>query len=380
MLRETQAMSSSSPSPAPGRPGHPVRIVHYYPRALAGDGGCTASVRGWASAEAQSGADVVLAGDPGRGEAPNGVRYVELTRRGWRGLKGPVGMQDVLDQADLLVLHSGWVLHNVIAARAADRAGVPYIATPHGAYNPNVFGRRRVAKSVWWTLFERRVLLGARAVHVFFEEEIEFVTAVGYRGSFVISPNGVTLPTFEDHPRRRGYALWMGRFDVETKGIDLVLHAYARLPKESRPPLRLHGPDWRGGKERTRKMVQDLRLGDSVTIGPATYGDEKWRLLRGCDLFLFTPRWDSSSVMALEAAGAEAPMVATTATFVGRQLAAGGGAILVDPTIDGIAAGIVEGLDERGPELGHRAGAIVRERFTWSAVSQRLLHQLESLR
>jgi glycosyltransferase involved in cell wall biosynthesis len=357
-----------------------MRIVHYYPRALTGDGGCSASVRGWASAEAEAGADVLVAYDADGPQQGDGARFVHVDHRGWGRLKGPVGLGKLLHGADLLVLHSGWVLHNVVAAAVANRARVPYVVTPHGAYNPNVFRRRRATKSAWLRIFEKHLLAQARTVHLFFREETAFMANVGYRGPFVIAPNGITLPTFGDEPPRQRFVLWMGRFDIETKGIDLLLEAQARLPEPSRPPLRLHGPDWRRGKQRVEQMVRDLGLESTVTVGPAVYGEEKWKLLRECGLFLFTPRWDASSVMALEAAGAEAPIVASSSAFIGRHLAEGGGAILVEPTPEAIAEGIEAGLGERGVAAGNRAGTMIRERFTWSAVAHRLLDQLEPLR
>ena len=50
-----------------------------------------------------------------------------------------------------------------------------------------------------------------------------------------------------------GYVLWLGRFDPEHKGLDLLLQALALLPSRERPTLRIHGPDWRGRKQKVRE-------------------------------------------------------------------------------------------------------------------------------
>jgi glycosyltransferase involved in cell wall biosynthesis len=309
----------------------------------------------------------------------DGIDWEHVPHRGPKKLRYPTDMERVLRGADLLVLHSGWVYHNVSAARRSLRAGTPYVITPHGAYDPNVFRRRAIVKAVWWRSLERRVLEGALAVHIFFEGERAHLERLGYRGDVIVAPNGVSVPSFDSHPQRRDYALWMGRFDIETKGIDLLLRAQAWLAADRRPELRLHGPDWRGGKERAARMVHDLGLEGSVTIGPPVYGSEKWKLLRECGVFLFTSRWDSSSMMALEAAGAGAPLVATDTTFVGRELAENGASILVEPASSSIGDGVMEGLSEAGRVAGARAAEVVRERFSWPAVSQRFLDQLELL-
>ena len=104
-----------------------LRIAHYYPRAGVGDGGCTAAVRGWAAAVAAAGAQVTVIAD-GAGDRPtdSAVRWVSVPHRAWGRLRAPVGLEGELQGSDLLVLHSGWVYHNLRAATVATRAGVPY--------------------------------------------------------------------------------------------------------------------------------------------------------------------------------------------------------------------------------------------------------------
>jgi len=356
-----------------------LRVAHYYPRALVGDGGCTTAVRGWAAGLAAAGADVLVLCDGEGKPQEDDIKWRPIPHRRLGKFVFPQHIEPILAQADLLILHSGWVSHNVLAARSAVHAGTPYVITPHGAYDPNLFRRRKVIRPAWWRLLERRLLDRALAVHIFFEGERATLKRRGYEGPVVVAPNGVTVPPIGDEAPRGDYALWMGRFDVETKGIDLLLQAYARLPVDRRPQLRLHGPDWRGGRERTLHMIHELRLGGSVIIGPPIYGPEKWKTLHGARLFLFPSRWDSSSMMALEAAGAGVPIVATDSTFIARELANNGAAILVDATPASIAEAVLRVFSDPAQEIAADAANLVRERFSWPAVSQRLLDQLESL-
>jgi glycosyltransferase involved in cell wall biosynthesis len=356
-------------------------IVHYYPRAWAGDGGCSAAVRGWASAMAEMGARVTVVSD-GQGEPPDisHVRWLSVPHRALGGMRAPVGLDSVLEGADLLILHSAWVYHNVHAARAATRSAVPYVLTPHGAYDPNIFKRRRVSKQLWWSIFERRLVTRASAIHVFFEEQREDLRQLGYRGAVIIAPTGLALPAAEPRAARAQFVLWMGRFDVEIKGLDLLLHALASLPAASRPHTRLHGPDWRGGKQQTAELVRALDLEQWVTIGPPLYGTAKWQALHDCALFVFASRWEGQGLMALEAAAAAATLVVTNTTSVGRHLAAARAAILVEPTAQSLAAGIVQGctLGDAG-ELGTRAAQLVRDKYSWPAVVERYIQQLSDV-
>jgi glycosyltransferase involved in cell wall biosynthesis len=359
-----------------------LRLMHYYPRAWVGDGGCTFAVRGWASALAEKGAQVTVVCD-GSGEAPQttDVRYIATSHRGSGNLRAAVGLERILKGQDLLVLHSAWAYHNVQAARSAVRTQVPYLLTPHGAYDPNVFRRRRTAKWIWWGLFERELVARARGIHVFFQDQAdELRERLGYKGCIIVAPNGLAIPDLASRTTRSDYLLWMGRFDIETKGLDLLLRALAALHRNERPQARLHGPDWRGGKQQTEQLVQELGLTDYVTIGPPLYGSAKWDALRDCGLFIFPSRWEGQGLMALEAAAAGAPLVVTNTTSLGRHLAWAQAAIIVEPTPQHIAAGIVRGRSLSGAgELGARASQLVRQRFSWPAVAEDYASQLRSL-
>jgi glycosyltransferase involved in cell wall biosynthesis len=357
-----------------------LRMVHYYPRAWVGDGGCTASVRGWASALAETGAQVTVVSD-GNGEPPpiRNVRWTSTPHRWWGRMRLPVGLERILEGQDLLVLHSGWSSYNLAAARAAVRMGVPYVLMPHGAYEPNVFRRRSTSKQLWWRLFEHQLVTAALAIHVFFEEQIDELRQIGYAGPVVVAPNGISMPDFARGADRAEYLLWMGRFDIETKGLDLLLNALASLDPSARPRLRLHGPDWRGGKQQTAQLVRELGLEDVVAIGPPLYGSQKWEALRECGLFVFPARWDAQSVMVLEAAAAGAPLLVTSTTPIGRMMAAQKAALLVDATPEAIASGITKGLSSEAAALGVRASEVVRERFSWPAVAEHCAQQLRGL-
>jgi glycosyltransferase involved in cell wall biosynthesis len=358
-----------------------LKIVHYYPRALVGDGGCSYAVRGWAAAVASAGADVLVAFDR-LGEQPQApeVQWRHVPHRRHGGLRSVDPLGRLVGDADFLVLHSGWVYHNVQAAKTAIRSGVPYLLTPHGAYDPNVIRRRRVLKRVWWTLLEKEVVARAAAIHVFFEEERGFLERLGYTGRVIVAPNGVTIP---DLIARRGatndYVLWMGRFDIEHKGIDLLLHALASLPPDARPPARLHGPDWRGGKRQAVELVRSLGLERSVTIGPPVYGTDKWETLGNARLFVFPSRWEAQGIAALEAAGMGVPVVATGTTFLGRQLAREGAALLAHADAESIGSAIMQGWSSDTTSMGMKGSHLVREKFSWSAVADSYLRQLETV-
>jgi glycosyltransferase involved in cell wall biosynthesis len=353
-----------------------MRIVTYHPRARVGDGGITNSVQRLNESLARAGADPVIAFD-GNGESTHedGVLWFPVSHRGRGRARIPTSFGQALESADLAVLNSGWSMANVRAGAVARHMGVPYVLAPRGAYDPRIVGRRRLAKRLWWTSFERRLVAGATAIHVFFESQRDDLKALGYHGPVLVAPNGVRVPT----DRRwdggsGGYVVYLGRFDPEHKGIDLLLDAVARLRVEERPTLRLHGPDWQGGKAEVIARIRQLRLGEHVEVGEAVYGDAKWDLLARAVGLVYPSRWEGFGNSLAEAAALGVPSLATPYPLA-RFLEERGACIVTEAEPSELAAGLRRLCAVEGRQVGQRAVAVIAEELDWDMVAQDWLRQ-----
>jgi glycosyltransferase involved in cell wall biosynthesis len=348
-----------------------MRIVLYHPRAAIGDGGMSRAIRKLANAMAERGANVTLAF--AAGSAPpsaNGVRWEPIRHSGARGVTIPIELDKVLRGADLIVLHSAWVVHNVRVAAAARRASIPYVLSPRGAYDPSIFRRKQFLKRVWWLSLERELLAKARGVHVFFESERQNIESLGYRGPLLVARNGVESPPgVQWDGGTGGYLLWIGRFDPEHKGLDLLVDSMRLLRASERPPLSLHGPDWRGGKQRLIRRIKELGLEQWVSVGDAVYREEKWDLLRRARAFVYPSRWEAFGNSVAEAISIGVPSLVTPYPL-GSYLATRGGAFIADASAAELAAGIATILSVDTATVGETGAAIVRRDFSWDSVAR----------
>src|SRR5262245_1432635 len=111
-----------------------MRFVSYYPRAISDSSGVTEALWGWAAALVDAGHEVHVLNAGGSRHSPPpaherpSLADEAIPHRG-RGRTSyrPIGLERWLRPGDVLVLHEGWVMSNVVAARAARRAGVPYV-------------------------------------------------------------------------------------------------------------------------------------------------------------------------------------------------------------------------------------------------------------
>jgi glycosyltransferase involved in cell wall biosynthesis len=359
-----------------------MRVVRYYPRAIAGDGGMTAAVHSWARAAATHGAHTTIVCERSDTcEAPvldGGATVRPIDHRRIGGFSIPVGLGECLRNADVLVLHSGWTSYNLAAARTARRLGIPYVLEPRGAYDPAIVQRHRAAKQAWWYLAERNMVQHALAVHVFFEDQGAHLARLGYHGPIVVAPNGVQPVQGQWDGGSGDYLLWLGRFDPEHKGLDLLLGAMAVLPEAQRPHLRLHGPDWRGRKSGVADMIRAQGLQDYAEICPSVHGDEKTRVQERARAFVYPSRWEAFGNSVAEAAMLGAPIL-TTRYPLGLFLEGRGAAITSASTPDAIAGGIDQILRPDAATIGACAKEVAQTEFTWARITESWLEQVTAL-
>lgn len=122
-----------------------------------------------------------------------------------------------------------------------------------------------------------------------------------------IVPQGVNTEYFKINVTKPKHILFLSRFDIDQKGIDLLLHAFSKVQKRIKYPLILagHGPD----EQKIQKMIVDLHLEKCVSIVGSAYGEKKKKLIEESAFVVFPSRHDEMSLWALEALASGQPIV-----------------------------------------------------------------------
>jgi glycosyltransferase involved in cell wall biosynthesis len=360
-----------------------VQIVQYYPTALVGSG-VTVALWAWSGALAAAGVSVRIACADVSGDRrwfttpPTGVDVVTLPHRGRRRLTShPIRLGRHLGDADVLVLHEGWVPANFVAARAARDAGVPYVVVPHGVYEaawrPYLRGPVRLRE-----LAERRLIEAAAAVHVFFASEMEDVAALAPRARALVAPTGFPVPRERWTTGGGGYLAWVGRYDPYHKGLDLLVEAVARLPDHDRPRIQLRGYDYRGGLERLRAEIAGRDVGRWIDVGPPIEGPAKTAFLLASDGYLHPSRWESYGLALVEALALGVPTLVSRSIRIADSLIAADAALAAEPEPVRLGAGLVR-LADGGSGYGPRGRSFVETQLAWERIVPGYLDDLARL-
>jgi glycosyltransferase involved in cell wall biosynthesis len=286
----------------------------------------------------------------------------------------------------VLHLHGVHIPQNLILAARARRAGIPYCVSIHAMLAPEAQRRHRWLK---WAAagLERPHLERAAFLHALGESDLAGLRLYGARGVCVVAPNGIDLegyaPTRLDpasthslsSPEQQRTFLCLGRLDTDAKGLDLLLQGFAKAGL-SRARLLLVGPSWRGSEPALQALARDLGITAAVQFTGAAFGQRKIDLLAGADVFVQTSRWEGISFAVLEAAGLGKPCLLTAVADPGAKLGSAGAAVIVPPTVDGIAAGLRRFADmelEGLAEMGRRARRVAEGEFAWPPAARKIV-------
>jgi glycosyltransferase involved in cell wall biosynthesis len=214
---------------------------------------------------------------------------------------------------ELIHLHGVFNTSNTVLARALP---VPYVFSPHSGYDSVSLLRSRRRKRFFSALFEHRTVRRASLIGALTDVEREQVQAFGSAQRIVVIPNGVTPPPrgLDGEAFRRELplapsvplALFVGRMDVEHKGLDLFLRG---ISESDRWHAALVGPDHRGGRTRLSSMAATLGIEERVHLCGVSSDAALDEAFYGADVFVLMSRWEGMPMSLLESLAHGTPAV-----------------------------------------------------------------------
>jgi glycosyltransferase involved in cell wall biosynthesis len=343
------------------------------------DGGMVPSILGMAGAlSRRRGGVTVVTPTPSRiepGSVPPGLE-----------LEGPeTRIEDAVRSAEVVHLHGLWQAQTRRGARSAMAARIPYLVAVHGMADPWALRHKGWKKRIYLGLVEARNLRRASCLHALSRPEIEHLRAIAPWTPIGFVPNGVDLAPFDDlpprsaledeHPELRGkfVLLFFARLHAK-KGLDLLAEALRRVAP-GRPDLHLliAGTD-DGEWTPFLTRMEEAGLSGRVTYLGHVSGEKARRVWAASDAFVLPSYSEGFSMAILEALACRLPCLITTACYF-PEVAAAGGAVVVEPTSEDITRGLREVL-ERGAEeratLGRNGRRLVECEYTWDRQAKRL--------
>ncbi|KQO44933.1 glycosyltransferase [Methylobacterium sp. Leaf85] len=342
-----------------------------------------------------------LSRDPHGMTVPAGIRLDHVPLEGLRLLGRTVSLsrrsrEAFLDGADTrTVFHFHGARQPLLVSltRMLRRRGIPYVISLHACFSHFYDRAGRLVKpstALYVRLLERRVLEGARFVHVITALEQAELRRLAPKARSVLVPHGVYSsalggrPGFVDRPGPAGGLLgpagdspvfgFCGRLATFHKGLDLLIEGFALYRRQGGTGrLVVMGP----GDEREALAAMALRLGigSAVTFEGPRYGADRDEVVRAWDFFAFPSRLDRWPTAALEAQILGVPLLITAEAGMTEAMTRHGAGLLIeDLTAEAVAASLARAASLDSAEWqamsrgAHRMGCSA----DWTVVAARL--------
>jgi glycosyltransferase involved in cell wall biosynthesis len=294
-------------------------------------------------------------------------------------------LRNRITEFDVLHVHSLYLFHTLIAGALCRRNSVPYIVRPHGTLDPYHRSIHRWRKAVYGTLFERRNLYGASAIHYTSVRERAFAEEAGVRTPAYVIPHGVDLRAFDDTTEiglaplppdsaDRLVITFLGRL-TEKKGLDVLCDAFARISEaEPRAHLVIAGPDDEGLGLEISRWIHDRGLTRRVSLPGLVTDSAKAELLRRSTVFVLPSRDESFGVTVAEALAARTPVIVTKGVAIHGEIEDARAGFVVDRTPEAIGDALLRLLDDEQlrMRLGENGRALVESTYSWDRAGERL--------
>ena len=310
-------------------------------------------------------------------------RYWGFSPRLWRRMAREV------KRADVVLVHAHYQFANWAGARLARRAGKPYVIFSHGSLHfQGISYQKARLKGLYLTLMERLNFRKALFIAFNAPEEQEG-SRCGDLGKVI--PSGIDPARFAAMPPRgffrelypqlqdKLFILFLGRLDIQQKGLDLLIPAFGRLKRVCPGAhLVLAGPDEDAGGKRIRQLALEHEVEEAVTLTGLISGPVKLAALQDADLFVLPSRFEGLSIALLEALYSGLPVVVTDRVGLWRQVEKNRCGLVTPFDEESLVAALTQlaaASDRR--EMGQRGRQLVASGYTWDKIARQLMTERE---
>ncbi|MFT4739727.1 MAG: glycosyltransferase involved in cell wall biosynthesis [Marivirga sp.] len=271
-------------------------------------------------------------------------------------------------------LHGGWIPMFSSVARFFSKHEIEYVLTGHGAYNSVAMQKSKILKTIYFHLFEKKLIAGAKKVHSIGISEVNGLDKIYKNAVHFLLPYGYDgkKSTVEVVKGSKFIVGFVGRLTTYTKGLDILLAGYASFRRKN-PTCEL----WIVGDGQDRETLES-QVGKegikNVKFWGAKYDEEKDGLIKQMHVFAHPSRNEGLPSAVLEAASFGVPSLVSEYTNVGDFVKAyNAGICMALNDAPNLTLGLIE-LHERYKQnqlrrISENAKAMVEFAFSWENIS-----------
>lgn len=233
-----------------------------------------------------------------------------------KALRAKADRQDVVFH-----LHGGWVPVYATLARLLHRLRLSFVITGHGAYNTVAMQRSSRMKKYYFRFLEKSILDRALRIHSIGHSEVDGLSRVYPNQKNLRLPYGFEPATLSAEGARGGSGFiigFVGRLDIWTKGLDLLLHSFQTFRREhSDAQLWIVGDG--PGRATLSSQIEAEQI-PGVVLWGSKFSAEKDALIAQMHVFVHPSRNEGLPASVLESSAMGIPAIVSKPTNVAEMI------------------------------------------------------------
>lgn len=143
------------------------------------------------------------------------------------------------------------------------------------------------------------------------EETERKIKKLNFQANVEIIPNGVNFAFSDSRPDQlsKKHFLFIGRIEINQKGLDLLLEAYKLIEKKTAYLLAIVGQGSPNEEKKLMEMIHKLGIPDRVKFLGRLEGAEKLKIFQEAATVIIPSRFETFSLAALEALAQNIPVI-----------------------------------------------------------------------
>lgn len=300
--------------------------------------------------------------------------------------KEKVGQYIKREKPDIAIIHSFFHIEFVKTVKALLQNQVPFCNEPHGSFGANAMKSSALKKIIAnKTIFAEQL---KKAKSYIFTNCAEKNNSIYHTPNDLIIPNGVLQETVNNSREKASDSYknptlyFLGRFDIDHKGIDYLFDSLDVLEKRKIPVnIKFFGIGDNKQEDYVRRRLGNLNVVNAQNCG-TIYGEKKKMTLESCNILVLTSRYEGSPMTVLDGLSYGNPCIVTPGTNVADEIASNkiGWKTSLDATE--IADTIVRAIEEYrqdGEIMFARCKKYVLDNYSWDKIAKQSVLEYESL-
>lgn len=280
---------------------------------------------------------------------------------------------------DLVVFHEVYRVQYLSISRKIIERKIPYIILPHGELSKGSQSKKVIKKKLANLFVFNSFINNATAIQCLSDQEKNTTL---FKPHKFVGTNGVIMPKikkemFNDSGIK---LLYIGRLDVDIKGLDLMIKAVSELSDvllEANAKLYIYGPDIKGRFSEVESLIQKHGVANIISLNHEIIKEDKEKELLSADIFIQTSRTEGMPLGILEALSYGVPCIITEGTALTKVVTEYDAGWSCKTNVVGIKDGIISAINSKESfrNKSKMSRLLVAQEFSWDRIARDTIDQ-----